>query len=893
MNNELLLEWCILNNPGVKQDVFPNDANLDTNFTTDSDYYRYGTKDYVGKKSQKRTSLIDLMYDTKLGPEVKAQYDSDDGMKANDLGKGSDWINPKISNAFFDLFYNKHDEEHAKKLLKYAWLQGKIDNSGTTSKKGDKNKDVIKQDSSEDDNNSTDKKKTVNYNIAKYINDLDLSTLIQNTGNKEELKNIYTQEYLDNFKKTYLNDEGRQKFTKVQPEFKYKKLKDKKGNEKASPVNAMKMTVADLELLMSFPLWKKEFNNAYDRIKSYLNKFKENDTFKLYRGINLKPETKTLYNYKAISTPKTLYRILENDYNSATTDIARALYFAMNPTTKKLDQNSLIFEINVKKEIVNFPYTMYLNGKNGKYGECELNLSKSNLTNNENSPNQKITKVSAFIGPNSINNAIINNVENEMQPGTKHARSNSNQTGLYYINLNDRTIVQADNSHSKPNTIFKINGYKYCNINASDDDNTKKYYIFISAEANSEYTYFLFDRFTNTLGKCTSVKIKNTLIDDNNIKNIVVTYEDGAKSYKILFNNKILGDCAVFKDFSITRDYNSETYDANIKAALTEMFSGILKDKKYSGNNDILNAFKENVKKIYKFNDDELDEVIKKADDANFITDIIEDSKNSISKFINNVKTIVVKYEKYIDIKKVDEILSDINNDNVLDLIDILDSIKNEIETNIKNENNIIDEQNKLIQDSIEKFTTTIMPEIVEVLKKSIYKVISTQSLWLYSIKPIIDDNLPDATIGKWTIKQIFKLIISYFNMNKINDITSFELFYSSRIIQIIDSVRNKTITIDAYITKVNNALKTACNGILKEQSVNNEVIKDKINQFETDYTENVLNKLEKLINNITENNEYLEQQKNKKSELQAESYKFNSTNSNLFEAFRYFLRTI
>lgn len=185
------------------------------------------------------------------------------------------------------------------------------------------------------------------------------------------------------------------------------------------------------------------------------------------------------------------------------------------------------------------------------------------------------------------------------------------------------------------------------------------------------------------------------------------------------------------------------------------------------------------------------------------------------------------------------------------------------------------------------------MPEIVEILKKSIYKVISTQSLWVFDISPIINDNLPDVTIGKWTIKQIFKLIVSYFNMNKINDITNFNSFFNPRIVQILDSVRNKKITIDTYTTNVNKSLKTACNGILKEQPVDNEAIKDKINQFETDYTENVLNDLENLINSITENNEYLEQQKNKKSELQAESYKFNSTNSNLFEAFRYFLRTI
>lgn len=50
MNNELLLEWCILNNPGVKQDVFPNDASLSDKFTTDEDDANYGNIEAISKK---------------------------------------------------------------------------------------------------------------------------------------------------------------------------------------------------------------------------------------------------------------------------------------------------------------------------------------------------------------------------------------------------------------------------------------------------------------------------------------------------------------------------------------------------------------------------------------------------------------------------------------------------------------------------------------------------------------------------------------------------------------------------------------------------------------------------------------------------------------------------
>ena len=51
MNNELLLEWCILNNPGVKQDVFPNDSSLSDKFTTDEDDATYGSLTSIGNQS--------------------------------------------------------------------------------------------------------------------------------------------------------------------------------------------------------------------------------------------------------------------------------------------------------------------------------------------------------------------------------------------------------------------------------------------------------------------------------------------------------------------------------------------------------------------------------------------------------------------------------------------------------------------------------------------------------------------------------------------------------------------------------------------------------------------------------------------------------------------------
>ena len=40
----ILLEWCILNNPGVKQDIFQDKADEGDQFSTQSDIDNYGSK---------------------------------------------------------------------------------------------------------------------------------------------------------------------------------------------------------------------------------------------------------------------------------------------------------------------------------------------------------------------------------------------------------------------------------------------------------------------------------------------------------------------------------------------------------------------------------------------------------------------------------------------------------------------------------------------------------------------------------------------------------------------------------------------------------------------------------------------------------------------------------
>lgn len=230
MNNELLLEWCILNNPGVKQDIFPDNTDTDDKFTTWDDFYKYGLKDYVGDSSIARSEITDYDYETNLKKTVEKQYNTDDGMKANDLKFGSDWINPRLAKTFFELYYDETDtnHEHAKKFLKYAWLQGKLDSSKKDTN-SDKSKEVKK--SNELGKNS----KTEIYNITTYIKELDLNTLKANTGNSN-----FDQKYLDDFKAKYIDPvKGTQKFTAVQKDNNGKTipLRDKDGK----PIKSKKL----------------------------------------------------------------------------------------------------------------------------------------------------------------------------------------------------------------------------------------------------------------------------------------------------------------------------------------------------------------------------------------------------------------------------------------------------------------------------------------------------------------------------------------------------------------------------------------------------------------------------------------------------------------------------
>ena len=60
MNNKLLLEWCILNNPGVKQDVFPNDTNLSDKYTTEEalEIMKFRYQLYINNPSYQRIKLV-------------------------------------------------------------------------------------------------------------------------------------------------------------------------------------------------------------------------------------------------------------------------------------------------------------------------------------------------------------------------------------------------------------------------------------------------------------------------------------------------------------------------------------------------------------------------------------------------------------------------------------------------------------------------------------------------------------------------------------------------------------------------------------------------------------------------------------------------------------------
>ena len=651
------------------------------------------------------------------------------------------------------------------------------------------------------------------------------------------------------------------------------------------------LNTLDLEIIASFPLWKKEFEYAYSRLKKYLDDYEPHATFKLYRGLYLSPETKTLYNYKAINSPETLYKILENEYNSTTTDVARALYFAMDPTTKTLNQNSLIFEMNVQKDLINFPYTMYLNGKNGKYGECELNILMDNqgdkLTSDDQKEllNKKVTNIAAYIGPKSINELINNNIEENIDSSIKRARSSSNQSAVYYIDFKDQTIKYIDHDTSKDNIIYTIKAHKYCNINNKND--IKKYYVFIVAEYNSNQTYFIFDRFTNTVGKCKKT-VKKINIDSSNIKNIDLKYDNG-EYYQIEYNGEQITSCKIFEDFSLTRDYNSKDYDIKLKEAIIDMLVTALGDKEYSKDKNVLDNFKKTIKTIYKIDDEELNELVKTADNKNFNNEVINDSKNILNNFIKELNKFISNYKNYITIKNLNTQLDNINPNNITKLNDILNTIEENIKFNIENESNLIKQQNELKNNTKQLFEKIFNNNIIPILDGAKTKYKSSESIWLADILPIIEEKIPDETINNKPLKTIFKILISNVDFKKLDLLSEAELdkSFKDSMVQIIDTLRNKEITIEKYEKDRAKKIKTANRLIFNQDDINYDQIKANIEQFENNFTETILINAETVITAITENNEYLANLKTENSIVYPKS------ESRLVESFYTFLKMI
>lgn len=896
MNNELLLEWCILNNPGVKQDVFPNDSSLSDKFTTAEDDATYGSLTSIGNQSIHRSSVIDKFYKTNLKPstiqqfpqqkkrgrpragETKVEVDKTaSNMKKNDLGKGSDWVNPRFTNLFFKILFKDNDEVTAKKLLKYAWLQGKLDNANM--------------------NTDIDRKISKSYNISKYIKDLDVNTLNKNTGKH------YDQEYqkvIDAFKNKYIDAEtGTQKFTLNQT--------DETG--KLSDSNKILLTVNELEIIASYPLWIKEFNNAYERIKKYLDKFNTSETIKLYRGLYLTPDTNILYNYKTISSPDTLYKLLQNQYNSATTDIARALYFAMDPKTKVLNQNSLIFELIVKKELLNIPYTMYLNGKNGKYGECELNLLKDDKKNNS------ISSVQAYIGPKSINTAIINSVEDSIGQVIKPARSNSTPTKMYYINFENRTIKFIDHDRSSKDITYTIVAHAECNL--KNDANKKHYYTFIIAKKNdikeatvknyvgNQY-FFLYDRFTNTIAPC-SCKVKEELNINDIADAIYLTTKKSDKStksddsdkdedeiYSIILISEDNGElketeiatCSIFKDFSRTRKYMSDDYEVSIKNSITDMIKSLVYDEKYTSDKNILNNFKKTIVNIYNFDKNELDEIVDqikdKKDNEELTTLYKTQQTDKINEFKAIFKSNIAKYGKYINLKSINNEINNINPDNYGKLDNIINNIINTVKSTLINNPAEIKEQNKIKNETKEDFLSRI-EKAREVLKTNIFRNIK-------DIYPKVDtalfDNLAfNTTINNISVRKILAALVANVTIDTtLNDNNNVYKAYSTYLTTLINKIKARTTNIDTEIEKLQNNVRSST--IFSPKKIDNTLTVD---SFEQDIHDNIIVKKDELFEYMETSNADL----NQLPKYTESTIVFNKSKSKLVESFYQFLRSI
>lgn len=671
MNNELLLEWCILNNPGVKQDVFPNDTSISDKYTTEEDDANYGDIKAISKKELNAAKDLDKKYGTNIYSAKYKQYNPEKGessMKQNDLKFGSDWTNPKFAALYFNLLNDKKYIQ-AEKLLKYAWLQGRLDNSNFNTL---------------DDSELSIPKQKYYYTITKYINSLNLETLKRATKNKS-----YTEEDLAEIKSYIVGD--RQSYTVNKKDKTGKNITDK-NNKNIN--NRTLLSKKILDAIFSFPPWKKEFSLAYMRIREKVKEITLNKNITLYRGIYLK-DSNILYNTKIALAKDVLYNILQNDYNSATTDITRAMYFSLNPD-KKIDQHSIIIEFKATKNTVNIPYTMYLNGKNGKYSEFEIN------TLNDKTPD--INNIKIYIGAQSINNKFVQKINDTVDGTIIYARNKGNQSTIYSIDFKNDVIKHYKRNTSKPIDIFKILGRKDNVTEVTKYFDHAYYDLILTTDSNNKIHLFLYDKFVNELGdfgilQNKEIKIKTEFESPNG--KLQLRYDSDAEEYQLFgpaVKNKETNSMVVWAKSKINYDYSylqredtAKAEQENIEKTIIKMIISFLNDDKTKKPD--FNLFKSRVVSLLHINNERFDQLVDDAEKQKKFNDI----KLLINNFITTCREEFDKLkipEEYYD-------YSEFNNYNYKTVSYSLQKIHDNIIEYYKNEDKNTEEPENLINKKI------------------------------------------------------------------------------------------------------------------------------------------------------------------------------------------------
>lgn len=915
MNNELLLEWCILNNPGVKQDIFPYDKR-EGNYTSKKEDNRYLMKS-IGRRSEDNAGDFDTKFSANTKAGITAQFKDTSGMKANDLADGSDWINPRLAKKFFNL-----DEKHAKKLLRFAWLQGKLDSS-KLSTNYDKSKKVIN--TKEAKKNNIPIPKDANYNITKYIQQVTLNDLQFNLIgiiDDSKFNNVNFErelaEKLESIRKEYIKSD-RQQFSNNG------KQVDQYGYAIS---NKVLLDVFTLNILASFPLWNKEFEIAYDRIMSILKKFQQvNSSIKLYRGIYLKNNTNTLNNYKFFKeNPDELYKNLQNEYNSTTTELARAIYFAANPETEQLDHNSVIFEFDAKKDIINIPFTMYLNGKNGKYYESEVNILKDDTYKNN---FKNITNIQAYIGLSSINNAFANRIYN-LRSNVERARSSRNAIDLFNINFAKNRIEFINKETSAQNIMFDIKK-SVIRTNINNAEEIKYNCVFIIAQVdkstlppelqteargkkktidmgiNGKY-YFLYDKFAHELITC---EIKEEISENIDLQDsLKLTYDYTKALYNISLNNNLIATAQLSYDYNyLQRGSVAETYKKELEKNIITILKPLTNNDELKSELDII---EEKIKTIFNYSQKDIDELVNKINDIKDLENKLNTKKiektNILKKFINDIKTYITKYD-FLDIKSFNNQLDEIDFNTLNNLNTILNNIKKEIinkfnkeQKEIENKQAAIINTNKQINAKIETVKNTAETIIKKLINKStpvsIYSTIYTSLVPKtckldVELRHILWSALSNTPIPGNTRNQ--DLMSRWFNERETN-IKS----------EIAPKIIDGTLTLDQYKTDTKARIDSMLKPVNTDNTDNTNDEINKLEQVENDYKINVTDKkssldmsikdLDKEINDINRklhDNDILPKIDTENPESQAKSYKFNNANSKLCEAFRYFLSII